>query len=101
MGEGVVGRLAAWYASQCNGEWEHTYGIVIETLDNPGWRLRADLTETLLERAAFKAVVRENSPRDWIDCRVEDGAFQGHGGTGNLEEIITIFLEWAESHQIP
>jgi hypothetical protein len=28
--------LEAWYASRCDGEWEHGYGISIETLDNPG-----------------------------------------------------------------
>jgi hypothetical protein len=30
---------------------------------------------------------------------VKDGGFQGHGGAGNLEEIITIFLGWAESYR--
>ncbi|WP_203237204.1 Imm53 family immunity protein [Streptomyces gilvosporeus] len=29
--------LTAWYTSQCDGGWEHEYGIRIETLDNPGW----------------------------------------------------------------
>ncbi|MGK7942612.1 MAG: Imm53 family immunity protein [Crocosphaera sp.] len=24
--------LQDWYTSQCNGEWEHTYGIDIKTL---------------------------------------------------------------------
>jgi hypothetical protein len=95
----AIGRLEVWYAAECNGEWEHTYGIVIETLDNPGWRLRVDLAETTLQDVAFTAVNRETSPQDWIDCRVKDGGFQGHGGAGNLEEIITIFLGWAESYR--
>ncbi|UCH44768.1 MAG: hypothetical protein JSV11_10785 [Nitrospiraceae bacterium] len=37
-------RLNRWYINQCNGDWEHQYGIVIETLDNPGWRVKIDLT---------------------------------------------------------
>jgi len=34
--------LQAWYVVQCDGDWEHTYGVKIETLDNPGWMLRVD-----------------------------------------------------------
>ena len=29
--------LTAWFARQCDGDWEHDLGIRIETLDNPGW----------------------------------------------------------------
>jgi hypothetical protein len=29
--------LQDWYAAHCNGEWEHQHGVVIESLDNPGW----------------------------------------------------------------
>jgi len=28
--------LQEWYLEQCNGDWEHEFGIKIETLDNPG-----------------------------------------------------------------
>ena len=38
-----IEQLQAWYAAQCNGKWEHTYGIAIGTLDNPGWSLSVDL----------------------------------------------------------
>lgn len=30
-------RICDWFASQCNGDWEHMHGITIETTDNPGW----------------------------------------------------------------
>ena len=26
-----------WFASKCNGQWEHHEGILIQTTDNPGW----------------------------------------------------------------
>jgi len=29
--------IQSWYRDQVNGEWEHTSGVTIETLDNPGW----------------------------------------------------------------
>jgi hypothetical protein len=42
-------QLERWYLSQCDGDWEHTHGIVIGTLDNAGWSLTIDLLETPLE----------------------------------------------------
>lgn len=27
--------LENWYSSNCDGDWEHLYGITIRTLDNP------------------------------------------------------------------
>ena len=41
-----VSSLEEWYARQCNGDWEHHYGVRVETIDNPGWRVRIDLAET-------------------------------------------------------
>lgn len=29
-------RLCSWYSQKCNGDWEHSYGVSIDTLDNPG-----------------------------------------------------------------
>lgn len=89
--------LEAWYARQCNGEWEHTYGVLVETLDNPGWRVRVDLAETSLDGASFEAFKRETSEQDWIHVRIEDGAFVGYGGSRNLIDIVSIFTDWMHS----
>ena len=40
--------LQDWYLKQCDGGWEHEYGIKIETLDNPGWKVIIDLAYTEL-----------------------------------------------------
>ena len=29
--------INGWFQSNCDGDWEHGFGITIETLDNPGW----------------------------------------------------------------
>ena len=41
-----LAQLQQWYLSNCNGDWEHTYGVSIGTLDNPGWSLKIELTGT-------------------------------------------------------
>lgn len=89
--------LQNWYDSQCDSEWEHSYGIQIETLDNPGWIITIDLLETELEDREFQEILVKRSDNDWISCLVKNGKFQGAGGSLNLSEIIDIFKEWVES----
>jgi hypothetical protein len=90
-------RLQLWYATQCNGDWEHTYGVRIGTLDNPGWSLDIDLAETALETAIFAPLDIERSPGDWVHCRIDNSVFMGRGGVGNLNEILNVFMNWAQS----
>lgn len=89
-------RLQEWYIAHCNGDWEHTWGIKIDTLDNPGWRVRIDLWETELENVAFEPVkIAYEHPTNWVTCVVKDGQFHGNCGPSKLEQVLEIFLEWA------
>jgi hypothetical protein len=96
--------LQEWYLSQCNENWEHTYGVSIGTLDNPGWSLEVDLTGTNLNDIEFKELSYgvskepETSGHDWIHCKVKDHKFSGYGGPRKLEEIINVFLVWAKQN---
>jgi len=96
--------LQEWYLSQCNEDWEHTYGVSIETLDNPGWSLEVELTDTYLEAKEFNEQSygvgneAESSGENWIICKVKDNKFIGYGGPRKLEEIINVFLWWAKSN---
>ena len=53
--------LSEWFSHQCDGDWEHEYGIRIGTLDNPGWRLRISLIGTNLENKEFKKISNKKS----------------------------------------
>jgi len=89
--------LEKWYLKNCNGDWEHSYGIKISTLDNPGWSLDIDLVDTNLEPKYFDAIKIDRSENDWLHCRIVDGVFKGRGGVQNLTELIKVFCKWAES----
>lgn len=99
----AIQELQEWYVSQCNDDWEHLYGVTIETLDNPGWRLTVDLSETELQGVAFpgQSYGAEGNAGDdgqnWLTCKVEKGQFVGTGGPRKLEEIINVFLAWAKA----
>ena len=88
--------LFQWFANQCDGDWEHEYGIHIGTLDNPGWRLKISLIGTILENKKFKKIAIERSETDWIFCLIENGHFEAACGLFNLSEGLKIFHNWAE-----
>ena len=87
--------LQSWYLDQCDGDWEHQYGVSIGTLDNPGWFLRVDLRGTALESRAFVAVEDLEADSEWMQCKVENEVFEAHCGPTMLSAAIVAFLEWA------
>ena len=94
-------RLQNWYRSVCNGDWEHTYGVFIDNIDNPGWRLQIDLTGTYLDGVAFDAIeIHRENVENWLVCKVEQGKFIAYCGPGNLVETLATFLDWAEKSDV-
>ena len=104
MKQDALQNLQHWYLAQCNGDWEHSYGVKIETLDNPGWSLAIELTGTSLENAFVSKVSRGvvagdlSDNQDWLVCEVKDKVFTGAGGPNTLDTLIGIFLAWAGTH---
>lgn len=100
-------RLACWYASRCDGEWEHAFGVRIGTLDNPGWTVVIDLTGTPLEHRPFERVVEGEEDENyaeggeqigpWMTCLVEQKAWRAHCDPTSLERVLTRFLDWADA----
>lgn len=89
--------LQKWYHTHCDGDWEHSNGIRLETLDNPGWSLTVDLQDTELEGEKFQKVKIERSKDDWLICTVKDSKFDGACGPANLPEVLKLFRDWAEN----
>jgi hypothetical protein len=87
--------IQQWYHAQCNGDWEHTYGVKIDTLDNPGWSVTIELFDTELKGREFPEMASMEHETDWIRCSVEGGKFVGYGGPFMLEQILRVFLTWA------
>jgi len=69
-----------WYAAQCDGDWEHAYGVSIGTIDNPRWWVKIDLKGTDLEGAPFAEISRPELEPDWLSCRITEGRWEGAGG---------------------
>jgi len=88
--------LQSWYHEKCDGSWEHSYGIDISTIDNPGWRVFINLNETSLENKPFEKLSVQRKENDWIICKIENSIFKGVGGPQNLTEILSVFQEWCK-----
>lgn len=86
--------LQKWYLENCDGDWEHCYGIKIGTLDNPGWSIDIDIIDSDLEDKKFTEISIQRSEYDWIYCNVVNSTFRGRGGPKNLEELIRTFRDW-------
>ncbi|MBV8820361.1 MAG: immunity 53 family protein [Acidobacteriaceae bacterium] len=87
--------LQTWYQQQCDGFWEHAYGVTIESLDTPGWMMTVDLTDTPLANATMETVRQERSETDWLICAVAHQKFQGQGDPQKLGQILQVFKNWA------
>lgn len=93
--------LENWYDSQCDGNWEHNYGVKIETIDNPGWNVNIDLNDIISKNLSeIKWNVVELSDKKWVGYKIENNKFNGACDPNNLNLIIYIFKELMENGQI-
>jgi hypothetical protein len=90
--QGLITRLQSWYKCNCDGDWEHSFGLNITNIDNPGWGVTIDLEDTSLEHAAFERSI-DNGELDWMRIEVKDRKFIGHGDPNKLATIIEVFLD--------
>lgn len=103
----VIAQLTKWYSNQCDGDWEHEFGIKISTLDNPGWWVCVDVGEVSTLSLPFEDVEVERSPSDWVHCKQKIGTvfgspdtayahLAGFCGPRNLDELLRLMLEYVQ-----
>jgi hypothetical protein len=93
--------LIAWYKDQCDGTWEHRFGIKLETLDNPGWILKIDLVHTDLQGRVMGELNEGLNPRTkhpvsphWIHCFVRENQFIGACDPDQVGRLFVVFQEF-------
>jgi hypothetical protein len=79
--------LQNWYTSNCDGDWEHNYGIKIETIDNPGWNITIDLDETEFQHLVFDEKV-EQDDANWYYISIKEGKLNAVGDPNKLIFLI-------------
>lgn len=92
----ILDRIQQWYASRCNGEWEHQGGLSIETTDNPGWSVTIAF-DGVPHRcgAGIEGQSFARSDTDFVTFRYDKGqdTLRIACGALNLSEALTAFLD--------
>jgi len=87
----LIDWISGWYMDNCNGDWEHTSGVLIETLDNPGWSIKIDLIDTLLEGKQLAEIFVDKSDDDWFKVSSDGKHFIAYGDGSKLKFLIENF----------
>lgn len=86
----LIDALQNWYAERCNEVWEHSFGIEIANIDNPGWKVK--ITGATARNSAITDIDR--SETDWITVKATETEFNGFGGPCNMQELLTLAVDW-------
>lgn len=92
--------LENWFISQCNNDWEHNYGIKIETIDNPGWQIVIDLEYTDFNINPIEWKLIGDFEKQWIGYKVVNNQFDGACDPRNLNLLINIFKNIIDKNEI-
>lgn len=92
----MISELEDWFATRCDGDWEHQGGITIQTTDNPGWFVKlefVDLDHSVSKEIESKSIERSQS--DFMTFRYSDAEhiLTIACGVSNLSEALTVFLD--------
>lgn len=87
-------RLNRWFATQCNGDWEHMNGVKIETTDNPGWWVRIEIDGTTSRLLSGKG---QRGKLSW-EVEKANGVLHGYDEeSGDLEGLSNLLVDVLES----
>ena len=94
--------LENWYESQCDGNWEHDYGVKIENIDNPGWSITININE-IIEKVTLNKIdwtIIGDFESKWVGFMLSDDIFKASGSSKNLSILIYIFKQIVENKNI-
>lgn len=99
MNEPILAWLQNWYESQCDGDWEHCFGVHISTIDNPGWHVSIGLSETEMEGLEIEYKLEERSESDWYSIAVQKQKYDAGGDPSKLTFLLERFRELVENQE--
>lgn len=97
LNENIFIWIMKWYEKNCDGDWEHSFRITIETLDNPGWSVKIDLDGTTFPQIDNPWKMIERTEKDWYGYSISDDQFSASGDPTKLPFLVDIFRQFSES----
>jgi len=96
----IIDWIQNWFKDNCDGEWEYGEGIQITTLENPGWEVEIDISNTSIADVNISWILNENSAHDWYGVKIENQKFNASGDSGKLKYLLGLFKEMIEKIEI-
>ncbi|EMN43445.1 Imm53 family immunity protein [Leptospira weilii] len=85
--------LMKWYESQCDGDWEHEYGLKINTNKDQTWQVEIDIRFTELHDFELDTALEQKGTSNWYSFSIKDGRFLAEGDSKKLRTILEKFKE--------
>ncbi|MBE9467091.1 MAG: immunity 53 family protein [Bacteroidetes bacterium] len=92
----ILDWIQNWFTDNCDGDWEHGYGIQIATLNNPGWEIEIDISNTSIANINIELILNEKGPQDWYSVKIENQKFNATGDSGKLKFLLGLFKKMIE-----
>lgn len=97
----ILNWISNWYKIECNGDWEHIYGLIININPEKVF-IEIDLEDTRFDNETKMNVIdTENSQFDWISLKIENQKYIGQGDRSKLIPILETFIGLHEKNQFP
>ncbi|WP_282178447.1 immunity 53 family protein [Maribacter stanieri] len=89
----ILDWIQDWFKDNCDGDWEHGEVIQITTIDNPGWEVEIDISNTSIASMNLDWILNETSKQDWYGVKIADQKFTAAGDIGKLKFLLGLFKE--------
>jgi hypothetical protein len=96
----ILDWIQNWFKDNCDGDWERGHGIQITTLENPGWVVEFDLSNTSLANLNLDEIFNENGRQNWYSVKIDNQKFSAAGDSGKLKFLLGLFKEMIEKIEI-
>lgn len=89
----ILDWIQDWFKENCDGDWEHGEVIQITAIDNPGWEVEIDISNTSIASMELDWILNETSKQDWYGVKIADQKFTAAGDIGKLKFLLGLFKE--------
>ncbi|MGJ8716128.1 MAG: immunity 53 family protein [Maribacter stanieri] len=89
----ILDWIQDWFKENCDGDWEHGEVIQITTIDNPGWEVEIDISNTSIASMNLDWILNETSKQDWYGVKIADQKFTAAGDISKLKFLLGLFKE--------
>lgn len=92
INKNILNWLGEWINNQCDGDWEHEFGIQLITYDNPAIGLKVDLVK--YEDCMINSYRHFDLPsNDWISVKIDNSYLTITSTPLMLNKIFIFFQE--------